>query len=215
MAEVVPTITADSPRDYTVQLGQVKPFAKRLHIDIADGLFVDRKLIDLSQVYGVDSVPFDLHLMVTQPEKEIALALSLRPRLIIVHFEAEGDLKRLIREVHESGILVGLAIKPETPVAQVTELLGMVEHLLVFTGARIGYFGGDFRTACLSKIDEARRINSELEIAVDGGIDLETGRLAVEKGADVLDCGSFIHSAAKPEEAYASLDALARGVVRS
>ncbi len=210
MASVAPTILATSPEEYAERIDRVKPFAKRLHIDVCDGVFINTKTVGLSQVYDIDSIPFDLHLMMMHPEGQFENICALRPNLVIVHFEAEVDRESLFRQLRAVEIRVGLAINPETTVEQVRDILPALDHLLVFTG-RLGHNGGEFRTDCLDKIGQARAINPNLEIAVDGGVDQETGRLAMNAGADLLDCGSFIHDATDPEIAYVALEAIAEG----
>jgi len=210
MASVAPTILAQTPEDYAARIDRVKPFAKRLHIDICDGVFIDTKTVGLTQVYDIDGVPFDLHLMMTHPEGQIENIVSLQPQLVIVHFEA-GDPEPLFRQLHSMDIRVGLAINPETTIEQVKDILPNIHHLLVFTG-RLGHNGGEFRVDCLDKIGEARAINPDLEIAVDGGVNQETGRMAIEAGANLLDCGSFIHDSPDPEIAYIALEAIAEGI---
>jgi ribulose-phosphate 3-epimerase len=210
MASVAPTILAETPEDYAARIDRVKPFAKRLHIDVCDGVFIDTKTVGLSQVYDIDGVPFDLHLMMTHPEGQIENIVSLQPQLVIVHFEAHTDLDSLSRQLRELGIRVGLAINPETTIEQVADLLPNLDHLVVFTG-RLGHNGGEFRVDCLEKIGQARAINPNLEIAVDGGVNQETGRQAIEAGANLLNCGSFIHDSPDPEIAYIALEAIAEG----
>jgi ribulose-phosphate 3-epimerase len=210
MASVAPTILATTPDDYAARIDRVKPFAKRLHIDVCDGVFIDTKTVGLSQVYDIDGVPFDLHLMMSHPEGQIENICALRPSLVIVHYEADADRETLFRELQSMDIRVGLAINPETTIEQVKDILPTLNHLLIFTG-RLGHNGGEFRTDCLEKIGQARAINPDLEIAVDGGVNQETGRMAVEAGANLLDCGSFIHDAADPEIAYVALEAIAEG----
>jgi len=112
--------------------------------------------------------------------------------------------------LREVDIKVGLAIKVETTIEQVKDVLPNIHHLVVFTG-KLGHNGGEFRADCLEKIGQARAINSALEIAVDGGVNQETARLAIEAGADLLDVGSFIHDADDPEIAYIAIDAIANG----
>jgi ribulose-phosphate 3-epimerase len=210
MASVAPTILAYNPEDYAARINRVKPFAKRLHIDICDGVFVDVKTVGLSQVYDIDGVPFDLHLMMTHPESQIENVVSLQPQLVVVHYEAHTDTESLFRQLRELDIRVGLAINPETTIDQVKDLLSNIDHLLVFTG-RLGHNGGEFRVDCLEKIGQARALNPSLEIAVDGGVNQLTGRQAIEAGANLLDCGSFIHDAPDPEMAYVALEAIAEG----
>lgn len=211
MAKVVPSLTAETPDEYAAQIDRVKPFAQRIHVDTADGVFVPRRLLGLSQVYDIEGVPMDLHLMVSHPESQLQHVVSLQPSLVIIHFESEVDHRNFIREMHESGIKVGLAIKPETTIEQVKDLLPEVDHLLVFTGGHLGYYGGELQVECLDKIAQARGIKPDLEISVDGGVNQETARLAVDAGADILTCGSFIQQAADPEMAYEAVRAIAEG----
>lgn len=210
MANVAPTILAADPGDYARRINNVKPFAKRLHIDVADGVFEDQKSVGLTQVYDIDGVPFDLHLMMVHPESQLENIIALQPQLVIVHFEAPFDREAFFKELRQLEIKVGLAVKTETTIEQVKDVLLTVDHLVVFTG-RLGHNGGEFRGDCLEKIGQARAINSNLEIAVDGGLNQETARLAVEAGADLLDVGSFIQDSADPEIAYVAIDAIASG----
>lgn len=210
MASVAPTILATDPADYARRINNVKPFAKRLHIDVADGVFEDQKSVGLTQVYDIDGVPFDLHLMMVHPESQIENIIALQPQLVIVHFEAPFNREAFFKELRQLEIKVGLAVKVETTIDQVKDVLETVDHLVVFTG-RLGHNGGEFRADCLEKIAQARAINPNLEIAVDGGLNQETARLAVEAGADLLDVGSFIQDSADPEIAYIAVEAIAEG----
>lgn len=210
MASVAPTILATTPEEYARRINNVKPFAKRLHIDVGDGVFTDVKTVGLSQVYDIDGVPFDLHLMMMHPESQTEHICSLGPQLVIAHFEAPFDHRQFFDELKSMDIKVGLAINTETTIEQVRDLLPVLHHLVVFTG-KLGHNGGEFRADCLEKIGQARAINPDLEIAVDGGVNQETGRLAIEAGANLLDVGSFIHDAEDPEIAYIALEAIAEG----
>jgi len=211
MASVVPAILADTAEEYGRRLDRVKDFARRLHIDICDGVFTGSKTIGLSQVYDIDGVPLDIHLMTQHPESQIENIVSLQPSLVICHFEAESDRESFFRDLRESDIKVGLAINPETKVEQVQHLLPNLDHALVFTGGHLGYYGGQFQTECLDKIAQIKAINPDIEVSVDGGVDDRTAKLSVDAGADVLDCGSFLQNADDPHNAYESLQMLAGG----
>jgi ribulose-phosphate 3-epimerase len=210
MASVAPTILATTPEDYAARIDRVKPFATRIHVDVCDGVFIETRTVGLTQVYDIDGVPMDLHLMMDHPEGQIENIVSLQPNLVIVHFEAVGDPTELFRTLHEMGIHVGLAIKPETTIEQVKEILPGIHHLLIFTGT-LGHNGGEFQADCLDKIAAARAINPELEIAVDGGINEQTAVLAINAGANLLDVGSCIHESSDPESSYIALQAIAEG----
>jgi ribulose-phosphate 3-epimerase len=210
MASVAPTVNATTPADYARRIDNVKPFAKRLHIDVGDGVFTPVKTVGLSQVYDIDGAPFDLHLMMMHPEALVEDICSLAPQLVIVHFEAPFDHVAFFRELHSLEIRAGLAINVETTIDQIKDLLPNIDHLLIFTG-RLGHNGGEFRADCLEKIAQAKAIKPDIEIGVDGGLNQQTARLAVEAGADVLDVGSFIHDAADPEIAYIAIESIAEG----
>jgi ribulose-phosphate 3-epimerase len=210
MASVAPTINATTPADYAHRIDNVKPFASRLHIDAGDGVFTDVRTVGLSQIYDIDGVPFDLHLMMNHPEGHIEDISALGPQLVITHFEAPFDHDAFFKQLREMDIKVGLALNVETTIEQVRDLLPNLDHLLVFTG-KLGHNGGEFRADCLEKIAQARAINPSLEIGVDGGLNQQTSRLAIEAGADLLDVGSFIQDADDPEIAYIAIQAIAEG----
>jgi len=210
MASVAPTILATSPADFAKRIDNVKPFAKRLHIDVGDGVFTDVKTVGLTQVYDIDGVPFDLHLMMVHPEGQIENICALMPQLVITHFEAPFDHGAFFKELRSLGFKIGMAINVETTIEQVRDLLPKIDHLVVFTG-RLGHNGGEFRGDCLEKIGQARQVNPDLEIAVDGGINQATARQAIEAGANLLDVGSFIQDSPDPEIAYVAIEAIADG----
>ena len=210
MASVVPTILATDPTDYARRIDNVKPFATRIHIDVADGVFEDQKSVGLNQVYDIDGVPFDLHLMMVHPEGQFENICALMPELVITHFEAPFDHEAFFKQLRDVDIKVGLAIKTETTIEQAKDLLPLIDHLVVFTG-KLGHNGGEFRADCLEKIGQARAIKPDLEIAVDGGVNQETARQAIDAGADILDVGSFIHDSDDPEIAYVAIQAIAEG----
>ncbi|MEO7617862.1 MAG: hypothetical protein ABIS59_03395 [Candidatus Saccharibacteria bacterium] len=212
MASVAPTILATTPEDYATRIDRLKPFASRIHVDICDGVFADNRTIGLSQVYDIDGVPMDLHLMMGMPGGQIENIIALQPNLVIVHFEASSDPTELFGQLHEMGIHVGLAILPETTIEQVAHILPGIHHLLIFTGT-LGHNGGEFKGECLEKIAVAREINPDLEIAVDGGITMENAHLAIDAGANLLNVGSCIHESPDPESTYIALQAIAEGQV--
>ena len=208
MPLIVPTILARDLDDYASRIKRVRPFARRIHIDVTDGVFADSTTPAIDQVYGIVGIPFDLHLMFEQPQSQVAKIVKLHPRLAIIHAEADCDHLAVAAELHANGIKAGLAVLPETTIESVRELLPHFDHLLIFTG-NLGENRGNFKSECLPKIAEARAINVGLEIGVDGGINLNNVASVVCAGADVLYIGGAIHHAHNPALAY---DALSRVV---
>ncbi len=215
MARVVPVVDAISPDDYAARIERVKPFATRLHVDISDGVFTDTKTIGPSQVYGIDGAELDLHLMLDRPSANIETIISLAPSLVICHFEANDNLPAIFDQLRACDIKVGLAIKPDTTIAQVADLLPQVDSLLIYTGSSLGRNSqpetDEFQMGQLEKIAEARAINPSLEMGVDGRVDQSSAKLAIDAGADVLNVGSFIQNSDDPEMAYEALKAIAEG----
>jgi ribulose-phosphate 3-epimerase len=210
VAKAVPTILAETPDDFAARIDRVKPFASRIHVDFSDGQFTPVATIGLAQMYGIEGAQLDLHMMVNDPTIYYENTLALEPDLVIIHAESQCEHAKLWRAYKQLDIRVGLAILQDTKIDQVKNLLAEVDYLLVFCGT-LGYNHGKFDATVLDKIQAAKAVNPSLEVAVDGGIDQASARLAVEAGADVLNSGSFIHDAPDPEAAYIGLEAIASG----
>lgn len=203
MAEIVPAILAATPADFAAKLQAVKPFAKRIHIDITDGIFAPSQTINLAQVYGLEGVQMDLHLMLQKPSEQLETIVSLHPDLVILHQEADDDLALLFEQLQKMGIKVGLGILPDTAVGACQHNLQVADHALVFTG-HLGYYGGQMDQSQLSKIAEIKAIKP-VEVSVDGGVNPGNAATTVAAGADVLISGGFIAESADPKAAYQQL----------
>ena len=186
MAEIVPTILATTLAEYHDRLEQIKPFATRIHVDISDGDFTPTKTINLAHVYVPEGVELDLHLMVKDPFSHLESALALKPRLVIIHTEAEGNHQYCIAELQSFGVDAGIALLPESTVEENAELLKKADHALIFTGD-LGHNGGTLDATQLHKLQEVKTLNEEIETSVDGGVNTEN---AAAIDADVLFVGS-------------------------
>jgi ribulose-phosphate 3-epimerase len=207
MASVVPAILAEDPADFTAKFNRVKGFARRLHVDIADQAFTGTRTINLAQLQ-LPQLPCDLHLMLQTPQDHLETVISLHPHLAIIHFEADGNKAALFKSWAAAGIKTGLALLPKTPVATAAALIKAADHVMVFTG-HLGFYGGLMQVGVLPKIKEVKHLNPKAEVSVDGGVNGETARLALQAGADVLISGAFIVSATEPLTAFNALSALA------
>lgn len=182
MAEIVPTILAATPDEFAARLSELGD-VKRIHVDITDGQFAPSQTINLAQVYVPEGVALDLHLMVQDPHSHLHSALALKPSLIIVHAEADGDHQECIADIQSMGVKAGIAYLPAT---NVNELVTQADHVLIFTGD-LGHYGGTLDTSQLHKLAEAKAINTNVETSVDGGVNKSN---ANEIDADVLYVGS-------------------------
>lgn len=210
---VCPTILAESPSDYEAQLERIKPFAKRIQIDISDGKFARNRTINVAQTFWPEGLLVDLHMMVDDPGQYMYDYIKLAPHLVIFHAEAEDSaefgLDRVITQLELLGIKAGLALLPETTVKSQRYILEKVNHLLIFSG-RLGHFGGTVDFGLLSKVEQAKSINPGLEIGWDGGVTDKTATQLIKGGVDVLNVGGFIQKSDNPGNAYAILEQITK-----
>lgn len=172
--------------------------ADYIHIDVMDGQFVPNITIGpliVEAIRPVTSLPFDVHLMIEQPENYVQHFVNAGADIISVHVESCRHLHRTIYQIKESGIKAGVVLNPATPVEMVRDILHDIDLVLLMT-VNPGFGGQSFIPSVLKKIDQIKRWKDELglffEIEVDGGINADTAKLCIEHGADVLVAGSFI-----------------------
>jgi len=207
---ISPAITAADSDEYRKQIEQVANVAVRLHIDVSDGVLTPNKLIDIDQVWWPGGVRADLHVMYKKPFEHTQLMLDLRPQLIIVHAEAEGDFLRFAEQAHRNGVEVGVAIQQDTQPDILRPALQAIDHVLIFSG-KLGFFGGEADLSLLQKAKRLRELKPQLEIGWDGGVNVDNAKKLAQGGVDVLNSGGFVQKADSPTSAYEQLVAAASG----
>lgn len=208
MAVICPTVTAFNPHEYRSQMELLETFAKRIHIDLMDGVFAPTKSPDLDTVWWPKRLTADIHLMYKNPAPYMDKLIELKPSLVTIHAEAEVDHKAFAAALHENGIKAGLCLLQDTLVGDVEQLLPDFDHVMIFSG-NLGYHGGsavDLRL--LDKVRAIRAVSTEIEIGWDGGIGDQNARALVDGGVQVLNVGGYIHRAPDPKAAYAKLEAV-------
>lgn len=185
-----------------------------LHIDVMDGVFVPNISFGfpvLKHVAKLCKKPLDVHLMIVQPEKFIPEVKALGAYMMNVHYEACPHLHRVIGQIHEAGMKAGVTLNPATPVELLRDIINDVDMVLLMS-VNPGFGGQKFIPSTIGKVERLRRLiqetGSNALIEIDGGINLETGRLLAKAGADVLVAGSYIFGAPNPQEACSLLSAL-------
>ena len=193
------------------EVRDVAPAIEWVHVDVMDGHYVPNITLGppvVSSLRAATDRKLDCHLMITAPEVYAPQLLDIGAESVTFHPEVCADPLTLIHELHERGGLVGVAIKPEHPLAMVEELLDHIDMLLVMT-VEPGFGGQSFIDSCVPKIAEApawrAKHNKHFSIQVDGGIALPTIGRAAEAGADVFVAGSAVFNA---EDRVAAVNAL-------
>lgn len=207
MPVICPTVTANDLHEYRDQMESIARFAWRVHIDFMDGDFAPSKSPSVPEAWWPEGVKADLHLMYKKPLELIDAIAKLKPDLVIMHAEAEGDFVEFAGELKIFGIRSGLALLPETPVSKIAPLLNYADHVLIFAG-KLGFQGGEANMDMLDKVRELRALKPSIEIAWDGGVDDKNARVLAIGGVDVLNVGGYIKNAPDPVHAYATLKAL-------
>lgn len=186
------------PLDIVKELDKTN--ADAIHIDIMDGKFVDNKTWTTSEIIKLtkySNLPLDVHLMVSNPSKYIEDYAMLNTNDIIFHYEAVKDVNKVINEIKDYGLKVGIAVNPDTDVKNIYDYLSNIDIVLIM-GVYPGKSGQVFINETLDKIKELKDyiVNNNLKtlISVDGGINDETGKLCKEVGADILVSASYIHN---------------------
>lgn len=204
MAIICPTVTELTEHDYKEQLLRLTPFAERVHVDLMDGVFAPTLSPTLDEIWWPPELSVDIHLMYQNPMDYLDQLIKLRPRMVIIHNEANVHHMHFAAELHKAGILAGLAILRDTPIEYAYQIMHSFDHVLVFSG-HLGYHGGEADLGLLDKVRKIRVHHPEVEIGWDGGINDQNARQLVAGGVQVLNVGGFIQGAANPALVYQTL----------
>lgn len=186
-----------------------------LHIDVMDGHFVPNISFGMPVIRCIRPVSdlfFDVHIMISQPQKYITDLKKSGADLVTFHVEAEGDPAETIRMIHAEGMKAGISVKPGTPVEVLAPYLDEVELVLVMT-VEPGFGGQSFMEDMMPKVAAIRKFADEngykIDIQVDGGIDKNTIGKAAAAGANIFVAGSALFRQTDYNKAVAELRAAA------
>lgn len=167
-----------------------------VHIDVMDGQFVPEITYGqpiVRSIRKLTKLPFDVHLMVENPENKIDSFVDAGADWITFHYEATNHAHRLIQMIHEKGKLAGVSICPGTPINLLSEILKCADIILVMT-VNPGWGGQKIIQSCVEKIAELKKIREEKGydylISVDGGVNSQTLESVKSAGADIIVSGS-------------------------
>jgi len=172
--------------------------ADMIHVDVMDGHFVPNLTIGPPVIKALkkkSSILFDVHLMISPVHKYIEAYSDAGADIITIHPEATNDLKSSILKIKELNNKVGVSLNPETKIDVILSHLEIIDLVLIMS-VNPGFGGQKFMPEVLNKIRELKKIkgqkNLDFDIEIDGGINFENSKLAIEAGANILVSGTTI-----------------------
>ena len=172
--------------------------ADMIHVDVMDGHFVPNLTIGPPVIKALKKnslLPFDVHLMISPVHKYIDSYANAGADIITIHPEATNDLLESINKIKEFNKKVGISLNPETKIEIVEELLDQIDLILIMS-VNPGFGGQKFMPEVLNKVKKLDEIRKNLKmnfvIEIDGGINFENSKLAIESGVDILVSGTTI-----------------------
>lgn len=198
---IIPAIIAKSQRELQERIDKVRDHAPLFQLDIMDGMFVPNRSLDFEFTLP-KSGEFEAHLMIRNPEEWIEKNRE-KVDTILVHIECCRDPEGIIRLV-ESNRKIGFALNPGTPFTRVTPYLDEIDQVLIMT-VNPGFYGSRFLPEMLKKVAELREMKPDLDIEVDGGINLKTIRQVNDAGANLFVSGSYLMKSRNVGQAFEKL----------
>ncbi len=182
-----------------------------VHFDVMDGNFVPNISFGAKMVADLrplSKLPFDVHLMVRRPERHVKRFVKAGADYITIHMEAAVHIHRLLSYLKDKKVGTGITIVPSTPVSRLSEVLHMVDIVLVMT-VNPGFSGQTMIDECLKKVRQLKDIKKKMGynfyIEVDGGINRSTYERVLSAGGEVLVMGSSFFCAEDPHGEIASI----------
>lgn len=188
----VSILSTDNKKDYVKKLNNTK--ADYIHIDVMDGLFVhDTKfsIEEIKEINNVSNKKLDIHLMVEDPIIYIEKLYNMNINNITIHIEINKDIDNLIDKIHSLGYQARLAISPNTNVELLYPYLNKIEGILIMS-VNPGKGGQEFMPSTLSRAEYIKKLNNNLSLEIDGGVNNTNVDLIKDSGIDTIVVGSYI-----------------------
>lgn len=184
-----------------------KAGAEILHIDVMDGHFVPNITIGplvVESLRKITSLKFDVHLMIENPERYVEAFAKAGADHITISIESTQHVHRVIQQIKDLGVGVGVALNPATSLEVLPYILQDLDMVLLMT-VNPGFGGQKFIHGVLPKIvalsEILKKVNPDCQIEVDGGINCDTAKLVSRAGAEILVAGAAVFKAADPSQA--------------
>ena len=206
MVKIAPSILAADLLDIKNEvINADNAGAEFIHIDIMDGHFVPNLSFGYNMVKTLRPITkkiLDVHLMISPVEPFIKEFINAGSDIVSFHPEADKNTKEIISTIKKSNCKVGIAVHPNIKIEEIKEFLNDVDLVIIMTVIP-GFGGQKFLEDQVQKISELKEIrkniNANYEIEIDGGINYQTSKICIDKGADILVAGSYVYGAPKEE----------------
>ena len=182
-----------------------------IHVDVMDGVFVPNLTFGfkmISDLRPLSGLPFDVHLMITNPVRYVERFVKSGADFVSFHVEAETEIEKALAIIKNSGCKCGLAVNPDTPISSIERYAALLD-LIVVMSVFPGFGGQKFIDGSLERVTEAARLRDRYcphaLVEVDGGITLSNAADAAKAGADILVAGNAVFGAADRAEAVRHL----------
>ena len=205
MAKIAPSILSADFANLEAAIHNLEQNnADWVHVDVMDGIFVPNITIGIPVVGAlrkVTKMPLDVHLMIDRPVRYVEEFVKAGADYVTVHVEADQpqNITEALEKIRALGVKPGIVVKPKTPAEDIAEFLPMVDLVLVMT-VEPGFGGQKFMADMMPKLKQLKSmidsVNPGCHLEVDGGVDLKTGVVCKENGANVLVAGSAFFGAA-------------------
>lgn len=185
-----------------------------IHVDIMDGRFVPNISFGFPVLKAIQqhtSKPLDVHLMIVEPERWITAFKAAGADILTVHYEACSHLHRVLGQIQELGMKVGVALNPHTPVHLLSDVIQNID-LVCLMSVNPGFGGQSFIPHTLTKVRQLKQLIVDQQtstlIEIDGGVGLQNAKPLLQAGADVLVAGSSVFKATDPTHAIQQLKSI-------
>ena len=179
-----------------------------LHVDLMDGTYVSNIAFGPNQIAAMkkaSSMIFDVHMMLANPERHIDDVINTGAEMISVHYESTPHVHYIIQKIKKAGRKAGIVLNPGTPESVIEYLLDDIDYILLMT-INPGQPGQTFIHKSLEKIRNTKKMISarDIQIEVDGGVNLDNVKQVKEAGADLIVVGGALFNK-QPHESYQAL----------
>lgn len=198
------------------EIAKIADVSDLIHLDVMDNVFVPNFTFDFesaSQIIKACPIGVDAHLMVAHVDEVAPLYAQVGCASVTIHAEASENIGQTLRAIRSEGARSGLAIKPNTAIADYEQFSDLVDMFLIMT-VEPGFGGQKFMSDMMDKVRATRALIGDRPIwlQVDGGISLETIEIAVDAGADTFVAGSAVFKSDDPAAMVLALRNLAKGL---